>query len=370
LLLTGPGAARSSLVGALQEGLGVPVRAVSLWPLVHWATPPADLSPSAAPEARRALLLDVGPAAVGIDLVDEGQPVFSQVVAVDDPEWRDSFAASQPAGGEADAAAARRHEASLRLGAALVERLQAPLFREALPGATLPGLLLTGPGAARSRLIGALQEGLGVPVRAVSPWPLVHWATPPADLSPYVAPLALALQGDGGARGLELSAERQEELHRAPSMRTTVALTLLLAGVLATHLASCGLRQQQRLALLDGEIGALKVRMEKVEGVNRRLQGQRARLGYLESAINGRARQSDILRELTGLVPDTAYLTEYSFRERTIEITGLAPSASQLLPVLEASPLFSGVEFSAPIVAQGAGLERFRIRLRLETAGG
>ena len=65
-------------------------------------------------------------------------------------------------------------------------------------------------------------------------------------------------------------------------------------------------------------------------------------------------------------MPDAAYLTEYAFRERTIEITGLAPSASQLLPVLEASPLFSGVEFSAPIVAQGAGLERFRIRLRLE----
>jgi general secretion pathway protein L len=110
--------------------------------------------------------------------------------------------------------------------------------------------------------------------------------------------------------------------------------------------------------------------MEKVEAIDRRLQSQRSRLGYLEATITGRAHQSDLLRELTGLIPDSAYLTEYTFRERTIEITGLAPSASQLLPVLEGSPLFSGVEFSAPIVAQGAGLERFRIRLRLESAGG
>ena len=93
-------------------------------------------------------------------------------------------------------------------------------------------------------------------------------------------------------------------------------------------------------------------------------------LAFLEGAVGARARQAEILRELTGLIPDSAYLSEYSFRERTVEITGLAPSASQLLPVLEASPLFAGVEFSAPIVAQGAGLERFRIRLRLEGAGG
>jgi general secretion pathway protein L len=234
----------------------------------------------------------------------------------------------------------------------------------------LPELLLIGPGAARSRLVGALQAGLGVPVRAVALWPLVRWGSPPADLAPLTTALALALRDEGDARGLELAAERQEELHRAPSKRTTVVLAVLLAAVVAAHLAGATVRQQRRLALVDGEIRALKARLEKVEALNRQLQGQRARAGYLDATITGRARQSDLLRELTGLVPDAAYLTEYAFRERTVEITGLAPSASQLLPVLEASPLFSGVEFSAPIVAQGAGLERFRIRLRLETTAG
>ena len=328
---------------------------------------------AAAPEARRALVVDVGSTAIGVDLVEEGRVRFSRVIPIDDVPWRESYASPQAGGGEGsptDAAAERRHEATLRVGAALVERLNAPLFRETLPDGALPEVLLTGPGAARSRFVGSLQEGLGVPVRAVSLWPLVQWGAPPAELSPYTNALALALQGEGGPRGLELAVERQEALHRAPSMRTTAALAVLLTAVVASHLVSCGLRQQQRLAQLDGEIGVLKTRMGKVEAVNRRLQGQRAQLGYLEKTITGRARQSDLMRELTGLLPDAAYLTEYSFRERTIEITGLAPSASQLLPVLEASPLFSGVEFSAPIVAQGAGLERFRIRLRLESAGG
>jgi len=110
--------------------------------------------------------------------------------------------------------------------------------------------------------------------------------------------------------------------------------------------------------------------MKRVNEVGQRVKDQRVKLDYLRATVRGRARPTEILRELTGLLPDSAYLSELTFRERTVEITGLAPSASQLLPVIEASPLFSGVEFSAPIVAQGAGLERFRIRMRLEAAGG
>ena len=114
----------------------------------------------------------------------------------------------------------------------------------------------------------------------------------------------------------------------------------------------------------------LKTKKDKVDKISRVVQEQRVRLNYLAESVRGRARPPEILRELTGLLPDTAYLSELNFRDRTVEITGLAPSASQLLPVLEASPLFSGVEFSAPIVAQGAGLERFRIRMKVEPGGG
>jgi general secretion pathway protein L len=199
----------------------------------------------------------------------------------------------------------------------------------------------------------------------------VRWGRPPADLSPYTSSLALAFAGDSSKdAGLELDPGRQEELHRAPSLRLSAALAVVLVAVLVAHLAAYGLRQQRQLALADREIRTLKTKMAQVDEVNRSVQDQRLRLAYLLATVSGRARLTDILRELTGLLPDTAYLSEFTFRERTVEITGLAPSASQLLPVIEASPMFTGVEFSAPIVAQGAGLERFRIRMRLEASGG
>jgi Tfp pilus assembly protein PilN/Tfp pilus assembly PilM family ATPase len=332
----------------------------------------ADLIGRHSREKRDVLLIDLGYDSVGLDFIKNGRPEFSRIVPVDDPQWRDSFtvsAASGEAGNESDSGSMRQ-AAAQRLGAGLAERLVSPLFLESLPGGALPELRIAGYGANRSHLLEKLQNELRIPVRAFSPWPHVRWGNAPADQTPYTSALALAFIGDRGkGAGLELDPERQEELHRAPSLRLTATLASLIAAVLVTHLGAYGLQQRRQLALFDEEISRLKAKMTEVEAVNRRVQEQRARLAYLTATVRGRARQAEILRELTMLLPDTAYLSELTFRDRTVEITGHAPSASQLLPAIEASPLFSGVEFSAPIVAQGAGLERFRIRMRLEASG-
>ena len=333
----------------------------------------ADLLRRASGVKGDALLIDLGHTLVGLDYIRAGRPVLSWSFPIDDPQWRESpsvHAAADPS--EASGGVVmQRQEAAQRLGSALTERLASPLFRESFPGGALPEVHLGGYGANRSHLIEKLQTLQPAPLRTFSPWPLVHWASPPADLSPYASSLALAFADDGPkAAGLELDPDRQEELHRAPSLRLSAALALVLVAVLVAYVAAYGLRQQRQLALADREIRALKTKQAKVEEINRLVQDQRGRLGYLQATVRGRARPPEILRELTGLLPDTAFLSELTFRERTVEVTGLAPAASQLLPVLEASPLFSGVEFSAPIVAQGAGLERFRIRMRLEAAGG
>ncbi len=333
----------------------------------------ADLLRRAAGVAGEALLVDLGRTFVGLDYVRAGRAELSWLVPLDDPRWRDppvAHAATDPP--EAAAGSVnQRQEAAARLGAALAERCASPLFRESFTGGALPEIFVGGYGANRSHLIERLQVLQQAPLRIFSPWTLVRWGSPPADLTPYTSSLALAFatNGSGGA-GLELEPERQEELHRAPSLRLSAALALLLVAVLVAYLAAYGLRQQRQLALADQEIHALKTKMTRVDAVNRLVQSRRQRLSYLQATVRGRARPPEILRELTGLLPDNVYLSELTFRERTLEITGLAPSASQLLPVIEASPLFSGVEFSAPIVAQGAGLERFRIRMRLEAAGG
>ena len=318
-----------------------------------------------------ALLVDLGRTVAGIDFISGGRPRLSWIEPVDDPQWREASTVHPAGGAPGGGAVAHRQEAAARFGGVLAERIATPLFRESLPGGVVPGVHLCGYGANRSRLIEVLQTQLKVPVRAFSPWPLVRWANPPADLTSYTAALALAFMGDRPPKaGIELHPERQDELHRAPSLRLSAALALSLAAVLVGHLAVHGVRQQRQLALADQEIRSLKAKMAKVEEINKAVRVRRERLDYLEATVGGRARPSELLRELTRLLPDSAYLSELTFKGRTVEVTGLAPAAEQLLPLIEASLLFSGVEFSAPIVSQGQGLQRFRIRMQLEGTGG
>jgi Tfp pilus assembly protein PilN len=313
------------------------------------------------------LLVDLGRTAAGIDFISGGQPRLSWSDAIDDPHWSDAPGAHAADGPTAEAA----REAAARLGDALATRLASPLFRESLPGGVIPQIHVGGYGANRRQVLERLQTQLKSPVRVFSPWPLVRWSTPPADLTPFTSSLALAFAGFGPlSAGLELEPERQDALHRAPSLRLSAALALALGAVLVAHLAAHGVRQQRQHSLADREIRALKTKMAGIERISKEARARRARLDYLQETVEGRLRPSEVLRELTMLLPDSAYLNELTFKGRTVEISGLAPAASQLLTLLEASPLFSGVEFSAPIVAQGAGLERFRIRMKLEVAGG
>ncbi len=79
--------------------------------------------------------------------------------------------------------------------------------------------------------------------------------------------------------------------------------------------------------------------------------------------------RSDVLaylREVTDLVPTTAYLTTFRYKGDRIEIDGIADKASGLIAVLEASPLFEGVDFTAPITKYLQNQERFSMRMRLE----
>jgi Tfp pilus assembly protein PilN len=315
-----------------------------------------------------ALLLQLGAAEAGVDLQRGGRVELSRTLALAEPLWRESFSAA-PAAGEG--AAEVRRLATERVADALVAQLTQPLFLAALPGGAVPEVRLAGLGANRALLVERLHAGLKAPVRALSPWPPVRWGNPPAELAPYLAPLALVRLAAAGERaGLELHEERQEALHRTPSLRLTAVLAALLVAVILAGVAGAALRRQRQLDAVDREIRTLKVKMAEVEVVNKRINEERARLRYLAATVRRRPRLADILRELTTLLPADSYLTEVSYKERGLEITGLSPAASRLLPVLENSPLFAGVEFSAPIVAQGGGLERFRIRMKLEQPGG
>jgi general secretion pathway protein L len=81
----------------------------------------------------------------------------------------------------------------------------------------------------------------------------------------------------------------------------------------------------------------------------------------------------EILRELTQLLPATVWIWNFKYTGRELEISGFADSASELISLLDRSPLFERVEFLAPVTKErerregvDKERERFKIKARLE----
>jgi len=83
------------------------------------------------------------------------------------------------------------------------------------------------------------------------------------------------------------------------------------------------------------------------------------------------------LRELTQILPPSVWVWQYRYTGKEIEISGFADSASELISLLDKSPMFEKVEFLAPVTKErerrlGADKERerFKIKMRIEGMGG
>ncbi|MBW1973308.1 MAG: PilN domain-containing protein [Deltaproteobacteria bacterium] len=75
----------------------------------------------------------------------------------------------------------------------------------------------------------------------------------------------------------------------------------------------------------------------------------------------------NILKELTVLIPETAYIESLDFNKNQITISGRADSAADLISILEKSPLFKNVKFTSSIIrGRGDSKERFSIKGELE----
>jgi general secretion pathway protein L len=152
-----------------------------------------------------------------------------------------------------------------------------------------------------------------------------------------------------------------------------VAVTAALAGltllmVLAVPAVTM-LRDERRLAALDAALAGLAPSVREAEQLAQSVERARRDVETLRSFESQHLRVLPLLRELTELLPQDVWLTNVSVDRKGLELAGFANSASQLIPLLEASPAFEGVEFTSP-VTKGRDREQFRLKAGWERAPG
>ncbi len=147
---------------------------------------------------------------------------------------------------------------------------------------------------------------------------------------------------------------------------TAVWLGAIAAVLLVTAVVADILKQDAALARLTAETTTLR---EKVRGAQRIVEAKGAAAQEIERVIAARLARpavTEIVDELTRILPDSAVLQHLRIERAAIDLSGTTASAVALLPLLEQSKLFHDARLTAPVSVDAKdGRERFGIRLQL-----
>jgi Tfp pilus assembly protein PilN len=181
--------------------------------------------------------------------------------------------------------------------------------------------------------------------------------------------LAVALVSTRGAPELELlpATVRPRRLSRPQAITLGMAAGTVVLVVLA--LLAPGWREQRHLKRVNAEIARLEPTVKEADRVARELDRKRKLLATVDSIEATGIRPLPVLRDLTEMLPNDAWLTTVSLDAKGVELTGAASAASTLIPLLENSPRLERVEFSSPVTRGRDNKEQFRIRASWEAGG-
>lgn len=143
-------------------------------------------------------------------------------------------------------------------------------------------------------------------------------------------------------------------LEPKPAQKTAARLATAFAALLAACVVTTGYgvyevwSRQSEDAAIEGEIAAVRARVAeigKLSEENDRLREQRGRLARKKS---DEPAMMILIEALSRALPDSAYLTELEIEGREVRMVGKSENATALITILEDTPQFENVRFSAP----------------------
>jgi len=213
----------------------------------------------------------------------------------------------------------------------------------------------------------AAVDPLGVPLSPppyAKPSATLVGALPPESRGTALLALAVATRSRPPLLNLLPADVRPWRLSRNQLVTAGMVIVTVLLGfaVAFTHVY----KTERYLERLSTEIRRLDSDTKAVDRLATELARKRSVLHALQSVKTARIQPLPVLRELTETLPASVWLQALSMGTDGVELTGQADSASQLIPLLEASQWLERVEFTSP-VTKTQSKEQFRIRAAWET---
>jgi len=166
-----------------------------------------------------------------------------------------------------------------------------------------------------------------------------------------------------------LPGARDEGRGRVLSWLNACLTVLLLIGLIVWG-GSYPIRDEIRLRQLQRENRKLEPSVQALRREEEELHKLHKEMSFFSGFAERRGEIFLVLDELSRVLPNSAYLSNLRYRAGAVELQGSAESASNLVPLLERSPLFKNVGFNAPSNRGRDNRETFSLKAEIERPQG
>ncbi len=162
-----------------------------------------------------------------------------------------------------------------------------------------------------------------------------------------------------------LPPERRKKPSKAGYYTMFVLTGLVILSVIAWG-GSNIVRQKLDLSRLNAEIKSLDGKIANIERIKTKCKKLEDQIDCLNTLRGVHLPTLNILKDLSQRIPENAWVNKFDFSDKEVKIEGYADSASELIPLIETSPLFKDAAFLSSITKSRDGKEKFRIGLKIK----
>jgi general secretion pathway protein L len=180
--------------------------------------------------------------------------------------------------------------------------------------------------------------------------------------------VAVAAESEGGSERPNLLSAVQSA--RTPFfLRIAIALLAVAAGTLGIAAAAVPVVQARwELAQLATALHSAKLEAADSSKLQREIEAALADRDFLAKRKHQVIPVSQLLANLTRLLPDDTWLSELRISGGELEISGNGASASTVVELIDAAPGLSNAAFRSPVVQSQQHREQFDIGARIDGA--
>jgi general secretion pathway protein L len=155
---------------------------------------------------------------------------------------------------------------------------------------------------------------------------------------------------------------KQPKVH-GPVWRGFTAIVALGLAILLANAIYLPIKvKQDAVRLSDERLVQARAQAIETDRLKEKFDQLLERSSFVYRQKHALSRVTELIDEVTRLLPDDTWLLQFDLKEGTLRITGYSSKALSLLELLETSQMLRGVRFTSPVALDARlGLDRFAL---------